>query len=92
MSGPMIDSATNGAAALNTAATDTTASGTAESRAQVALAKSPIHALHELQVEEHDGDLLISGSVDSFYHKQLAQEAIRSVANGSNIVNSISVR
>ena len=65
---------------------------TAEERAQVALSKSPIHALHELHVEEHDGALLISGSVDSFYHKQLAQEAVRCVVSGSSIVNSISVR
>jgi hypothetical protein len=65
---------------------------TAQERAQVALSNSPIHALHELLVEEHDGTLLISGSVDSFYHKQLAQEAVRCVVNGSSISNTISVR
>ncbi|MCA9100951.1 MAG: BON domain-containing protein [Pirellulales bacterium] len=65
---------------------------TEEQRAQVALSNSPIHALHELHVEEHDGTLLISGSVESFYHKQLAQEAVRCVARSSSIINSISVR
>lgn len=65
---------------------------TAAERAQVALSMSPVHALHQLHVEEHDGALLISGSVDSFYHKQLAQEAVRCVVNGSSINNTISVR
>ena len=59
--------------------------------AQGALASSPIFALRELQVEREEDSLLISGQVDSFYHKQLAQEVVRAVAEGCRVVNSIDV-
>jgi len=61
-------------------------------RAQRALASSPIQALRELRVEELDEGLLIRGWVSSFYHKQLAQEAVRAVAEGISVVNSVDVR
>ncbi len=61
-------------------------------RAQQALANSPIYELRDLQVEQRDGALLISGVVSSFYHKQLAQEVVRSVCKGIDLVNSIVVR
>jgi osmotically-inducible protein OsmY len=60
-------------------------------RAQAALANSPFFELHELQVEQRDGTLFISGNVSSFYHKQLAQEVVRSVCNGIEVSNSIQV-
>lgn len=60
-------------------------------RAQTALANSPIHELRSLQVEERGDALLISGSVSTFYHKQLAQEVVRSVCKGTEVVNSIRV-
>ena len=62
-------------------------------RAQAALAGSALHELRELQVEVVDGgqSLLIYGSVSSFYHKQLAQEAVRAVCLGVNVINSIRV-
>ena len=59
--------------------------------AQRALAKSPIHALRELHVEQSGDRLLIRGQVASFYHKQLAQEAVRAVADGMQVVNSVEV-
>lgn len=63
----------------------------AEARAQAALAASPIYVLRELRVRR-DGDVLaIRGRVDSFYHKQLAQELIRTVADGYEVVNEIDV-
>ena len=62
-----------------------------QSRAQAALANSPVYELRDLQVEQHDGALQISGCVSSFYHKQLAQEVIRSVCKGIEVVNSIGV-
>ncbi len=62
------------------------------SRAQDALAASPLYALRDCRVE-HDGDaLLISGQVSSFYHKQLAQEVVRAVAGKIEVINSIQVR
>jgi hypothetical protein len=60
-------------------------------RAQAALANSPFYELRELLVEARDGALLISGRVTSFYHKQLAQEVVRSVCTGAAVVNSINV-
>ena len=61
-------------------------------RAQSALADSPIHALRELRVEQDGPVLKLQGCVTSFYHKQLAQEAVRSVARGVELVNAICVR
>jgi hypothetical protein len=60
-------------------------------RATTALAKSPFHELHNLQVEQHDDALWISGTVSSFYQKQLAQEVVRSVCQGVELINSIQV-
>ena len=60
-------------------------------RAQRALASSPIYALRELRVEQTGEMLLISGLVSSYYHKQLAQEVVRAVAEGTEVVNSIHV-
>lgn len=66
-------------------------------RAQNALGSSPILELRNLRVERQNGSLFISGSVSSFYHKQLAQEAVRAVCKECNdleveVVNRIRVR
>jgi osmotically-inducible protein OsmY len=61
-------------------------------RAQMALANSPIHELRDLQVEHCQGILVISGAVSSFYHKQLAQEAVRSLCSSIEVINRIRVR
>lgn len=63
----------------------------AELLAQSALTSSPIHALRELQVEREGEMLLISGRVSSYYYKQLAQEVVRSVCDGLQLVNEINV-
>ena len=61
--------------------------------AQEALRNSPIHDLRSLEVVESENGLRISGSVDSFYHKQLAQEAVLAVSSLqiSNVVNVVHV-
>ena len=64
----------------------------AQAHAQSALAGSPIYALRELQVEQVGDSLLISGRVDTFYHKQLAQEAVRTAAADLEVINSIDVQ
>ena len=61
-------------------------------RAQKALSASPVFALRELRVDQHGHQLLISGLVSSFYHKQLAQEVVRAVAEGTEVVNTVTVR
>lgn len=63
----------------------------AQPRSQAALANSPVYELRDLQVEQHDGTLQISGRVSSFYHKQLAQEVVRSVSKGIEVVNLLQV-
>jgi hypothetical protein len=60
-------------------------------RAQTALANSPFYELRDLQVDQRGPSLVISGAVSSFYHKQLAQEVVRSVCRDIEIVNAINV-
>jgi hypothetical protein len=60
-------------------------------RAMAALSESPFYELRNLQVDHHDEALLISGTVSSFYHKQLAQEVVRSVCQGIALINAIQV-
>jgi hypothetical protein len=62
-----------------------------QSRAQAALSNSPFYELRELRVDQRHDTLVISGCVSSFYHKQLAQEVIRSVCRDSKVINKIRV-
>lgn len=55
------------------------------------LAKSAVSDLRRLHVEESDQSIYLSGRVRSFYHKQLAQEAIRPVAAGRQVINRVDV-
>ena len=59
--------------------------------AQEALAASPFHPIRELVVECRERTLCIRGEVSSFYHKQLAQEAVLSVSSGFDVVNFVEV-
>jgi hypothetical protein len=60
-------------------------------RARIALSHSPIHALRQLRVDQSETELHISGCVESYYHKQLAQESVRAVAAGWRVVNAVAV-
>jgi hypothetical protein len=61
------------------------------SQAKAALARSRIFDLRRLAVEQ-DGDyVVLRGRVDSFYHKQLAQELVRAAVDGAEVINAISV-
>jgi hypothetical protein len=62
-----------------------------QQRAQAALASSPFYELRELQVEWRDDALVLSGRVSRFYHKQLAQEVVRSVCRDTEVINSVHV-
>ena len=68
-----------------------TSTNDVQPRAQTALANCPVYELRNLQVEQRDAALLISGNVSSYYHKQLAQEVVRSVCEDSEVINSIQV-
>jgi hypothetical protein len=47
--------------------------------------------LRELHVDRIANELQLSGEVRSFYHKQLAQEAVLAVAEGMQVVNRVRV-
>ena len=55
------------------------------------LANSSVRELRQLRVDGVANKLQLSGKVRSFYHKQLAQETVRSVAAGMQVVNHVDV-
>ncbi|MEM1068975.1 MAG: BON domain-containing protein [Planctomycetota bacterium] len=63
----------------------------AEQAATDVLAKSSVRELRALRVDGTSTQLRLTGRVSSFYHKQLAQEAVRPVTQGRQIINSVSV-
>ena len=48
-------------------------------------------ALRHLRVEGCDGSLIISGTVGCYYHKQLAQEALKPLRGDLQLVNHVRV-
>lgn len=60
-------------------------------RVKAALDASPLVDLRELTVSADASCLLISGRVNSFYHKQLAQETVRPFALDRRVVNQVEV-
>lgn len=62
-----------------------------ELRARHALGRSAIHVLRDIEVELDGDALMLSGCVDSFYHKQLAQELVKGVVEGIEVVNALRV-
>jgi sulfur carrier protein ThiS len=62
-----------------------------QSRAALALDRSPIPALRKLSLEESEAAVVINGRVSSYYLKQLAQEAIMPVLGGRALLNRVAV-
>ena len=60
--------------------------------ARAALCDSPVVALRDLNVGAVGGRMIISGTVNCFYQKQLAQEVVRSVLKGIRVTNAIEVK
>ena len=60
-------------------------------RAKAVLGRSRIFDLRALEVGQIDGCVVLRGSVDSFYHKQLAQELIKMAIEGVEVINEIEV-
>ena len=56
-----------------------------------ALTDSPIYDLRDIMIEEYGQNIVLSGHVESFYHKQMAQELIRHLVGGTRVMNSIHV-
>lgn len=59
--------------------------------AAVTLRNSPIPALRRLRVEEGDGQVVLTGSVASYYLKQLAQETLMPLLEGRRLENRVNV-
>ena len=64
--------------------------GAAE-RARQALSRSTIYVLRKIEVECDTDAIVLRGSVDSFYHKQLAQELVRAAVDGVEVINQLEV-
>lgn len=60
-------------------------------QARSALARSRIYVLRQLQVFSDGDAIVLQGDVDSYYHKQLAQELVRMSIVGTEVINDISV-
>ena len=60
-------------------------------RAQRALQSSPVLAIRGVRVEQVGNRLIIQGRVLTFYHKQQAQEAVRTVVGRLQVVNNVEV-
>jgi hypothetical protein len=61
------------------------------SQARAVLGTSRIFDLRCLDVEPDAGCIVLRGSVSSFYHKQLAQELLKTRIEGIEVVNEIYV-
>lgn len=61
-------------------------------RVQSMLARSPHFLGRRLSAEVHGDNVVLSGVVDTYYLKQLAQESIRELAGVGGIRNEIEVQ
>jgi BON domain len=61
------------------------------SHAKAVLGRSRIFDLRCLEVEQEADCVVLRGSVDSFYHKQLAQELVKMAIEGVEVINEIEV-
>jgi len=61
------------------------------SRARTALRESDIYFIRQLHIDSTGDSMLLTGRVDTFYHKQMAQEIVRAVCDGVQLVNSVEV-
>lgn len=64
---------------------------TVTAAARERLARCGRHGLTAIRCEHHEGVLFLRGRVPSYYLKQMAQEAVRTVAGVEEIVNCIEV-
>ncbi len=60
-------------------------------RLRLLLAESPLSDVRHVRVERKGNEVLLRGSVRSFYAKQMAQETVRRAAGDLQIVNTVDV-
>jgi osmotically-inducible protein OsmY len=56
-----------------------------------ALARNPYFTLSNLSVELRESDVVLSGVLGSYFHKQMAQESVLSVSGVRRVHNEIRV-
>ena len=56
-----------------------------------ALRRSPYPAVREVRATARDGAVVLSGSVRSFYHFQMAQEAVKASHDHLQVLNEVKV-
>ncbi len=59
--------------------------------AHKSFAGSPHFAGRNIQVDVHNGEVVLNGVVRTYYQKQLAQESIRSISGVGDIRNNLEV-
>ncbi len=59
--------------------------------ARTCLQTIPYSDVKGLQCEYHEGVLVLRGHVSTYYHKQLAQEAVRDIDGFDSVVNVVKV-
>lgn len=72
-------------------AVDESPSAEVARQARAVLEGSRIFDLRQLEVDHEQECVVLRGSVNSFYHKQLAQELIKTAIEGVEVVNDIRV-
>jgi hypothetical protein len=55
------------------------------------LKRNVLPSLRRLSVEETDSTVVLTGRVSSYYHKQLAQEAVMPLLAGRRLLNQVEV-
>jgi hypothetical protein len=63
----------------------------AAARAKEALSQSQIYVLRKLEVDCDSEAVVLRGRVDSYYHKQLAQELVKVAVDGVEVINLLHV-
>jgi hypothetical protein len=64
---------------------------TVEQAARERLAKTGYPTLEEVECSFHKGRMILRGQVPSYYHKQLAQEALRNATHVKQVINDLEV-
>ncbi|TVS14535.1 MAG: BON domain-containing protein [Planctomycetaceae bacterium] len=59
--------------------------------ARSCLQANPYEDIKSLECEYHEGVLMLRGQVCTYYHKQLAQEAVRDIQGIESIANGVKV-
>ena len=58
---------------------------------QKRLSQSAYHALRELTCQDHEGIITITGTVPSYYLKQVAQTTVASIEQVGGVINRLKV-